>query len=147
MESDRTSIAGPGSKNLVPAALITAGIIALVIGSVVAVSGANDERTVDDLETDCKVISDLIIGTGTISINTFDPQFLTTEEPDLFQGRSACIKISTLSGSTTIEYIPDLETFRSHGSGKEERGSRTIPVNMNDGRIVPGELEVILREG
>ncbi len=128
--------------------LIVASLV-LIGGCVVAVLREKVSDGNEGLKRSSIDIMEVVIGTygsygGPISLTLF------ISEPDLLLSRS---ELDGRTGRSSLMvngqdphhiYFPDEEGFRSGGTTSAKTYSKPIAVNMGDGRVVPGRLEVVI---
>jgi hypothetical protein len=131
-------------------------VTVLVIGAVIFLAGcgfAIYQDIENDREAELEKESQTAISTlmfqyggisGALSIRDLgnEPDRISDEIP--FSGKVAKVIVRTTGSSESEFLIPDDRTFDDHPKDIEERQIEKVPVNMGDGRVIPGEIEVIL---
>jgi hypothetical protein len=99
----------------------------------------------DDLGKDADVFLELVIssyGSDALSLQKFssDPSPMSSH----LAGRSAMVVITTMDGDGETIYIPDRETFQDERNDDSRTREKIVPVALEDGRVRPGTLEVVV---
>ncbi len=125
--------------------IIAVGLMILVAGCSAALirSGQDSRRASRDERADA-FLEDLIclLGSGAVSISILESE--PDSFKDLLDNRSARVVVNTMHDTGTTVYIPNRDAFED--GGDQSTSSRTVAVSFDDGRIIPGVLEVTLRE-
>ncbi|MEA3559690.1 MAG: hypothetical protein U9R75_10590 [Candidatus Thermoplasmatota archaeon] len=134
------------NSNTIPIILISLGIAALITGSAVGMYRSREAQSTDALENDRSKLMDILTDSGQISISELEYRCGSLSENEIFDGRSARIELVTSDGDLFQYFIPDRESFIQLSDGSEQVSIRYASIDQEDGRIVPGRLEVTLRE-
>jgi len=124
--------------------LIALGLVILIAGCAVAVyrnGQAGTEKEKDRQADDIAVLiaSDFGSGSGALSMTKLGAGY---QDIDVKDGRSAMIHVETMDGDNITLYLPDKGTFEDNGNKDLSMASKVLPVFTDDGRVVPGKLEV-----
>ena len=134
-----------GKDNSSALAMIALGLIILLVGCGVAVYRNQEQEKETELERDLKemvrrITTDFGSGSGALSLS-----LLGSGEIDLEDDRSAMIRVETMDGDEVVIFLPDEETFIDMSeNGEGPTLQRTVPVVTDDGRVLPGRLEVTM---
>ncbi|MBN1389410.1 MAG: hypothetical protein JXA22_02090 [Candidatus Thermoplasmatota archaeon] len=125
---------------------MAAGLVVLLAGCSVAIyrswhenDGPDRDSEAEDLLT--TVSNDFISGSGALSLSRLASGY---DRIDIGDGRSVRIRVETIDGSGLTIYIPDRETFEKKDIGDTTPLIKVLPISMDDGRVIPGRLEVML---
>jgi hypothetical protein len=125
--------------------MIAIGLIILVAGCGIAIYRDQEVEKETELDRDLrdlvrKVTTEFSSGSGALSIS-----MLGTSSIDLKDERSAMIRVETMRGDELVIFLPDEETFQEMSeNGKRSDIQRPHPVATDDGKVLPGKLEVTL---
>jgi hypothetical protein len=126
-------------------AMIAFGLVILVIGCSVAVYRDREAEKESELDRELmemvnEITTDFAAGSGALSLTR-----LSTGTIRIDEGRSARIMVETMKGDELVIHIPDEGTFQEMTEdGKSSSMKKSVPVATNDGRVLPGKLEVTL---
>lgn len=133
------------SDNSFALAMIAFGLIILLAGCGIAVYRDQEAGKESELDRDLnrlarKITTEFSSGSGALSIS-----MLGSSDIDIADDRSAMIRLETMDGDELVIHIPDEGTFlEMSDSGKGSSMQKNVPVVTDDGRVVPGKLEVTL---
>ncbi|MGA1793881.1 MAG: hypothetical protein ACMUHM_08020 [Thermoplasmatota archaeon] len=123
--------------------MIALGLVILIAGCAVAVyrsgqdgTGSEDHQA-DDIAR--RITSDFGSGAGALSMTKLGAGYQNIEVAD---GKSVMIRVETMDGDEITLYLPDKDTFEENSDKAPSSANSSLPISTDDGRIVPGKLEV-----
>jgi hypothetical protein len=125
--------------------MIALGLIILIAGCGTAIYRDREVEKETELDKDLndlmrEITTEYNSGSGAVSISK-----LGISNIDLENGRSARIRVETMEGEELQIFLPDEETFLERSdNGKGSEIKKTVPVATDDGKVLPGKLEVTL---
>jgi hypothetical protein len=124
--------------------MIAFGLVILVAGCGVAIYRQQEAEKETNIETDLielvkSITKDYTSGSGAVSLG-----LLGSSDIQIDSERSARIHVETMDGDVLTLFIPDEETYNEMVDDASSTTQRTIPVATDDGRVLPGKLEVTL---
>jgi hypothetical protein len=125
--------------------MIAIGLIILIVGCGTAIYRDQEVEKETELDRDLRnlvreITTDFSSASGSLSIS-----LLGTSSIDLEDGRSAKIRVETMEGDELVIFLPDEEAYQKMSdNGKRSEMWRSVPVATNDGKVLPGKLEVTL---
>jgi len=124
--------------------MIVLGLLILIAGCAVAVYRNGQAGTENDKDRQAediagRIASDFGSGSGALSMTKLGAGY---QDIGVKSGRSAMIHVETMDGDEITLYLPDKGTFEDNGNKDMSTASRVLPVFTDDGRIIPGNLEV-----
>ncbi|MGA1820334.1 MAG: hypothetical protein ACMUHU_04920 [Thermoplasmatota archaeon] len=116
----------------------------LIAGCAVAVyrsgqdgAGSGGGNQADDIAR--SIASDFGSGAGALSMTKLGAGYQDIEVAD---GTSVMIRVETMDGDEITLYLPDKATFEKDPNGDMSTVKNALPISTDDGRVVPGKLEV-----
>jgi hypothetical protein len=124
--------------------MIVLGLIILIAGCGVAIQRHQEDRKEKELGSDLETLVDSVVNDHTAGSGALSLSLLSGSNIRLDEGRSARISVETMDGDVLVLFFPDEETFLQNEDDKSPSILRTLPVSTDDGRVLPGKLEVTL---
>ncbi len=125
------------------------GIIVFIAGCTTAI--IRDKES--DLDTELERSSQTAILTlmseygsisGALSLESLKERHSDLSELEPYKDKVALITISTPGEEEVQIKIPDVGTFDDHPKTRSDIQSEKVPIHIGSGKVLPGDLEVIL---
>lgn len=133
------------SDNSFALAMIAFGLVIMVAGCGIAIYRDQEAEKETELDRDLKemvreITTDFSSGSGALSISMLGSGSIEVDDD-----RSARIMVEIMDGNELVIFLPDEETYLEMSEkGKGSTMHRTVPVATDDGKVLPGKLEVTL---
>lgn len=130
---------------------------ALIIGLVILISGCSyavitdrSAARVEERKEDSDLYADNLVSAYEVGGRISYQLFISNDDPGINapgrDGRSARITLTIFEEPDMEKFIPDRESVEDTESNPSSSARRYVSIDMGDGSVIPGILEVILYE-